>query len=88
MTFPKKTESTNFGSRFADSRAACVESTPRSVALNALSDPPKAPNGVRFAATKNTPDMMFQKVMVATRKEINASLEAENCDGKRAFASL
>src|SRR5437867_1196864 len=52
-TLPKNTWSTSSGWTPARSSAAFAATTPRSVAVKSLRDPPKLPNGVR-APPRNT----------------------------------
>jgi hypothetical protein len=51
MTFPTNTESTIAGSILPDASADFVATVAKSVAERFFKDPPKAPKGVRFAAT-------------------------------------
>ena len=55
MTLPMITESIKLGSTPPAARAALDATTPSSVGLTLRSLPPNVPNGVRFAATMNTP---------------------------------
>src|ERR1700753_2414757 len=52
-TLPKTTWSTSFGSTLERSSAALAATTPRSVAVKSLSEPPNEPKGVR-APSRNT----------------------------------
>jgi len=59
MTLPKYTASMREGSMLAEAIADLVAIVPSSVEVSFLSDPPKAPNGVRFAATMKMLDMVI-----------------------------
>jgi hypothetical protein len=50
-TLPMMTESTMDGGTFPEAKAALAATVANSVADRLLSDPPKAPHGVRLAAT-------------------------------------
>ena len=60
ITLPKYTASMVDGSILPLVMADFVDTTPSSVAVRDLSDPPKAPNGVRLAATMKMLDMMLR----------------------------
>ena len=56
------------GSRLAEEMADFVATTPSSVAVRDLSEPPKAPKGVRFAATMNML-AMIEKVRMTNNND-------------------